>query len=115
MLRKRVSVLVAAAMIVLAMFAASAPAFAQGEGGADVIRIDEECGTGTELLGACQLVFTPSGNVIVWAHAHPRTAGPAAGGGASHELLITECAAPHPAKGVITPSGNVNTHCTGQP
>ena len=35
MLRKRVAVLVATAMIVLAMLAASAPAFAQGEGGCD--------------------------------------------------------------------------------
>ena len=35
MLRKRVAVLVAAAMMVLSMLAVSAPAFAQGEGGCD--------------------------------------------------------------------------------
>jgi hypothetical protein len=34
-LRKRVAVLVAAAMMVLSMLAVSAPAFAQGEGGCD--------------------------------------------------------------------------------
>jgi hypothetical protein len=34
-LRKRVAVLVAAAVMVLSMLAASAPAFAQGEGGCD--------------------------------------------------------------------------------
>ena len=92
----------------------AAPVFA-GEGGASVQRIEENCGTGTDFLGACQIVTTPSGNTNVWAHAHPRPAGPAAGGGASHELLTTECVSPKPAKGVITPSGNVNVHCTGQP
>ena len=35
MLRKRVAVLGAAAVMVLSMFAASAPVFAQGEGGCD--------------------------------------------------------------------------------
>ena len=35
MLRKRVAVLVAAAVMVLSMLAASAPVFAQGEGGCD--------------------------------------------------------------------------------
>ncbi len=35
MLRKRVAVLVAAAVMVLSMLAASAPAFAQGVGGCD--------------------------------------------------------------------------------
>ena len=113
-MRRRLTALLVMAVMAVAMLVAAAPVFAS-EGGADVIRVEENCGTGTELLGACQLVYTPSGNEIVWAHAHPRTEGPAAGGGASHELLTTECAAPHPAKGVITPSGNVNVHCTGQP
>ena len=111
-MRRRLTALLVMAVMAVAMLVAAAPVFA-GEGGADVIRVEENCGTGTELLGACQLVYTPSGNEIVWAHAHPRTEGPAAGGGASHELLTTECAAPHPAKGVITPSGNVNVHLTG--
>jgi hypothetical protein len=91
----------------------AAPVFA-GDGGAEVTKYGD-CGTGTPATGECHLVRTPSGNENLWAHAHPRSAGPASGGGASHELATTECITPQPAKGVITPSGNVNVHCTGQP
>jgi hypothetical protein len=101
-------------LLVGVMLVMAAPVFA-GERGADVQRIEEECGTGTAVLGACQIVTTPSGNINLWAHAHPRQEGPAAGGGASHELLITSCFTPQQtAKGVITPSGKVNVHCAGQ-
>jgi hypothetical protein len=113
-MKRRITLLISVGLFMTAMLALVGPAFAQ-EGGADVTRIEENCGTGTELLGECQIVSTPSGNTIVWARAHPQTDGPAAGGGASHELDTTECASPHPAKGVTTPSGNVNVHCTGPP
>jgi hypothetical protein len=108
---RRIVFMVTVALVLLLITAV--PVFAD-EGGA-VVEKYGNCSTGTGLTGECHLVLTPSGNKNLWAHAHPRSTGPAAGGGASHELQRTDCITPQPAKGVITPSGNVNVHCTGQP
>ena len=110
---KRIISLVSVAFCMVAMMALAGPTLAS-DGGATVEKYGP-CGTGVDNpdSGECLLVMTPSGTENLQVHAHPQQPGPATGGGATHE--VTVCITPQPGKAVITPSGNANVHCTGQP
>jgi hypothetical protein len=105
----------AVALVVAAVFLASALPALAGDGGASVAPKYGPCSTGIpepSEADQCHFVFTPSEIRNGQVHDNSRSDGPPSGGRAEHETPV--CSDLQSGKLVITPSGNINGHCSGQ-